>query len=72
MFISGQTAGWMNMVLGMEIGLSPDDFMLDGDPATLPQKGAEPPPQFYRQTDRTGQRSDSMGRTVLQTVAQKT
>jgi len=27
--------------------------------------------QRYKQTDRTGQRSDSIGRTVLQTVAQK-
>jgi len=26
----GQTAGWINMVLGMEVGLSPGDFMLDG------------------------------------------
>ena len=33
------------MVLGIEIGLSSGDFVLDGDPA-LPQKGAEPPPQF--------------------------
>ena len=24
----------------------PSDFMLDGDPAPLPKKGAEPPPQF--------------------------
>jgi len=30
----------------MEIGLRPGDFVLDGDPVTLPQKGAEPPPQF--------------------------
>jgi len=35
------------MVLGVEIGLiSPGDFVLDGDPALLLQKGAEPPPQF--------------------------
>jgi len=34
------------MVIGMEIGLSPGDFVLDGDPTSLPQKGAEPPPQF--------------------------
>ena len=27
----------------MELGFSPDDFVLDGDPAPLPQKGAEPP-----------------------------
>jgi len=39
----GQTAGWMKLVLGMEVGLSPCDFVLDGDPAPLPQKGAEPP-----------------------------
>jgi len=29
-------------VLGMEVGLSPGDFVLDGDPAP-PPKGAEPP-----------------------------
>jgi len=37
------------MPLGMElhVGLSPDDFMLDGDPA-LPslKRGEAPPPQF--------------------------
>jgi len=33
------------MALGMEVGLSPGDFVLDGDPALL-KKGAEPPPQF--------------------------
>jgi len=27
----GQTAGWIKMVLGMEVGLSPVDFVLDGD-----------------------------------------
>jgi len=42
----GQTAVWIKMVLGMEIGLSPGDFVLDGDPAPSPQKGAETPPQF--------------------------
>ena len=41
----GQTAGWIKLVLGMEVGLSPGDFVLDGDPAP-PQKGAEPPPKF--------------------------
>ena len=30
----------------MEEGLGPGDFVLDGDPAPLPKKGAEPPPQF--------------------------
>ena len=29
----GQTAGWIKMALGMEIGLSPGDFVLNGDPA---------------------------------------
>jgi len=38
----GQTAGWIKMVLGMEVGLSPSDFVLDGDPAPSPEKGAEP------------------------------
>ena len=31
---------------GMEVGLSPGDFVLDGDTVPFPQKGAEPPPQF--------------------------
>ena len=31
------------MPLGKEVGLSPGDFMLHGDPDTLPKKGAEPP-----------------------------
>ena len=38
----GQTAGWIKMVLGMEVGLSPDDFVLDGDPAPLPKRGGAP------------------------------
>jgi len=33
----GQTAGWIKMTLGMEVGLSPGDFVLEGNPA---------PPQF--------------------------
>jgi len=28
----GQTAGWINMPLSIEIGLLPGDFVLDGDP----------------------------------------
>ena len=43
----GQTAGWMKLVLGMEVGLSPGDFVLDGDPAFLSQKGAEPPSPIF-------------------------
>jgi len=37
-------AGWMKLVLGMVVGLSPGEFVLDRDP-TAPPKGAEPPPQ---------------------------
>jgi len=31
------------MPLGREVGLGPGNFMLDGDPAPLSKKGAEPP-----------------------------
>ena len=34
------------MALGVEVGLSPGDFVSDGETALLPKKGAEPPPQF--------------------------
>jgi len=34
------------MPLGTEVGLGPDDIVLNGDSAPLPQKGAEPPSQF--------------------------
>jgi len=39
-------AAWIKMQLGTEVGIGPDDIVLDGDPAPLPKKGAEPPPQF--------------------------
>ena len=36
--------GWTDEAgLGMGVGLSPVDSVLDGDPAPLPKKGAEPP-----------------------------
>ena len=38
----GQTAGWMKLVLGMEVGLSPGDFVLDGDPVPFPKRGRSP------------------------------
>ena len=39
----GQTAGCIKMPLGMEVGLSPGDFVLDGDPVhPLPKNEAEP------------------------------
>jgi len=34
------------MPLGMEEGLGPGDYVLDGDPAPPPQKGGGAPPQF--------------------------
>ena len=37
----GQTAGWITMALGMEVGLGPGHIVLDGDPAPLPEKEAE-------------------------------
>jgi len=44
----GQTAGWIKMVLGMEVGLGPGHIVLDGQPAPLPKKGAERPPPNFR------------------------
>ena len=43
----GPTAGWMKLVLGMEVGLSPGDFVLDGDPVPFPKKGAELPSPIF-------------------------
>ena len=37
-----QTAGWIKMPLGMEVGLSPGEFVLDGHAAPFPKKEAEP------------------------------
>jgi len=33
-----QTAGWIKIPFGMEVGLGPGDIVLDGDPAAPPQK----------------------------------
>ena len=38
----GQTAGWIKTKLGVEVGLSLGDIVLDGDPAPLPQRGTAP------------------------------
>ena len=35
-------AAWIKMSLGMELGLDPGDFLLDGDPVAPPQKGGRP------------------------------
>jgi len=40
-------AAWIKMSLDMELGLSPGDFVLDGDPVPFPQKGAEPPSPIF-------------------------
>jgi len=45
-FYCDQTAGCIKMLVGMDVGLSPGDFVLDGDPVTLPKKGAEFPQIF--------------------------
>jgi len=34
------------MALGMELGLSAGNFVLDGDPALSPKRGQSAPPQF--------------------------
>jgi len=39
----GQTAGWIEIPLGMEIGLGLGDIVLDGHPALLHNKGAQQP-----------------------------
>jgi len=33
---------WIKMPLGMEVGLGPGDFVLDGYPAPLPKMGRSP------------------------------
>jgi len=38
-FYCGQTAGCIKMSLCMEVGLSPGDFVLDGDSAPSPKRG---------------------------------
>jgi len=35
-FYCGQTAGWIKMPLGTEVGLYPGDIVLDGAPALPP------------------------------------
>jgi len=76
----GQTVGWIQMKLGRQVGLGPGHIVLDGDPSPTLTKGngAQPPifgpcllwPNGWMDQD-ARQRSDSIARTVLQTVAQK-
>jgi len=35
-------AGWINMPLGTEVGLGPDDIVLDGGPSPPPKSGTAP------------------------------
>jgi len=39
----GQTAGWIKIELGMEVGLGPGHIVLDGDPAPLLTKRGQSP-----------------------------
>ena len=42
----GQTAGWIRIQLGTEVGLGPGGIVLDGDPAPLRAKWHSSPPTF--------------------------
>jgi len=39
----GQTAGWIKMPLGMEVGLGQGDIVLDGDPAPPTERDTAAP-----------------------------
>jgi len=43
----GQMAGWIKMPLGMEVGLIPGDFVLDGAATPSTKRGAQSPPNFW-------------------------
>ena len=45
-FYCGQTAGWIKMPLGMEVGLGLRDSVFDVDPAAPRKKGTLTPTQF--------------------------
>jgi len=47
--ICGQTAGWIKMPLGREMGLcpAPGDIVLDGYPAPSPKKGGTAAPRLF-------------------------
>ena len=40
-------AAWIKMPLGMEVGLGPGDFVLDGDPAPLSKNRGTAAPNFW-------------------------
>jgi len=43
---SGQTAGWMKLVLGTEVGLSSGDFVFNGTQPPFPNGDGDPSPIF--------------------------
>ena len=43
----GQTAAWIKISLGTEVGLDPDDIVLDGDAAPPPQEGDGAPSPIF-------------------------
>ena len=45
-FYCGQTAGCIKIPLGMDVALSPGDFVLDGDQAPFPKTVWSPSPVF--------------------------
>jgi len=51
---SGQTAGWIKMALGMEVGLGPGHIVLQ---LPFPKKGAQPP--NYRSMSIAAKRLDA-------------
>jgi len=63
----GQTPGWIKMVLGMKVDLSPGDFVLDGDPAPSQKRGGVPQfrPMFIAAKRLDGSRWDSAWRWAL-------
>jgi len=42
----GQTVGWSKMALGTEVGIGPDDIVLDVDPAPSPTERDTAAPTF--------------------------
>ena len=46
-FYCGQTAGFIKMPLGVEVSLSPWDFVCNGEPAPSPKRGESPLPNFW-------------------------
>jgi len=59
----GQTAGWIKMALGTEVGLGPGNIVLDGHPAPLPIKGAMLP--SFRPTSIVAKRLDGSRRHLV-------